>query len=172
MLKELIEEWVRWLPDTRLALFMTGNWEWPVAESLHFIGLSLLIGTIGLFDLRLMGFAKRISLASLHRLIPWGILGYTINILTGICFLTNAPGQYVYNPSFQFKIMFMSIAGVNVLFFYTAMFRKVRVLGPGDDAPLPARIVGGVSLICWLGVITCGRLLTFYRPPFHWCPWC
>ena len=67
----------------------------------------------------------------------------------------------------------MSVAGVNVLLFYTTMFRRVKTLGPGENAPMPARIIGGVSLVCWLSVIACGRLLTFYRPPaFHWCPWC
>jgi hypothetical protein len=158
---------------TTLADYMNGWWEWPIAESLHFIGLSLLIGTVGLFDLRLLGLAKQIPFSALHRLIPWGIGGYVINILTGICFLTAAADQYMYNPAFQLKILSMSIAGVNVLLFYTTTFKKVNLLGPGENAPLPARIIGGVSLTCWLGVIMFGRLLTFFRPPaFHWCPWC
>src|SRR5262245_29108465 len=173
MLDQTLREFVRWLSTSTLADFMDGALEWPIAESLHFIGLSMLMGTIGLFDLRLIGLAKKIPIAALHRLIPWGITGYVINILTGICFLTAEGNQYVYNPAFQLKILSMSIAGVNVMFFYTTMFGKVKLVGPGEDAPLPARIIGGVSLICWLCVIMFGRLLTFYRPPaFHWCPWC
>ena len=95
-----------------------------------------------------------------------------MNFLTGICFLTAETDQYIYNPSFQLKMLSMSVAGVNVLLFYTTMFRRVKTLGPGENAPMPARIIGGVSLVCWLSVITFGRLLTFFRPPFHWCPWC
>jgi hypothetical protein len=38
--------------------------------------------------------------------------------------------------------------------------------------PLRARIFGAVSLLCWLGVIACGRVITAYRPPWHWCFWC
>lgn len=173
MLDQTLRELAKWLSTTALAEFMTGQWEWPIAESLHFIGLSMLIGTIGVFDLRLMGLGKRISLSALHRLIPWGIGGFVLNMLTGICFLTNAPDQYMYNPAFHLKILSMSIAGVNVMLFYTTMFKKVKTLGPGENAPLAARIIGGVSLTCWLSVIACGRLLTFYRPPaFHWCFWC
>jgi hypothetical protein len=79
----------------------------------------------------------------------------------------------MYNPAFHLKVLSMMIAGINVAFFYTAMFRKLKDLGPGENAPLPARIVGGVSLACWLSVIACGRLLTFYRPTgYHWCFWC
>jgi len=172
MLDQTLRELAKWASTTTLAHFMNGAWQWPIAESLHFIGLSLLMGTVGLFDLRLMGLGKRIPFSALHRLIPWGIGGYVLNLLTGICFLTNAANQYMYNPSFQLKILSMSIAGVNVLLFYTTMFRKVATLGPGEQAPIAARIMGGVSLAAWLGVITFGRLLTFFRPPFHWCPWC
>ena len=55
MLDEALREFARWLSTTTLADYMNGAWEWPIAESLHFIGLSLLIGTIGVFDLRLDG---------------------------------------------------------------------------------------------------------------------
>lgn len=57
-----------------VASLMRTRWAWPICESLHFIGLSLLIGMIGAFDLRLLGVAKRIPIAALHRLVPWGIL--------------------------------------------------------------------------------------------------
>lgn len=172
MLKEFFDGLLMWLPHTPLAELMYTRWAWPIAESLHFIGLTLLIGAVGLFDLRLLGLARQISLPALHRVIPFGIAGFVINILTGICFFTAAPNQYLFNPSFQLKFLSIGIAGLNVMLFYTTMFRKVRDLGPGEHAPLAARIMGGTSLVCWMGVITFGRLLTFFRPPFHWCPWC
>ena len=139
-------------------------WAWPLCESIHFIGLSLLIGTVGLFDLRLLGFARRVPMAAFHRLIPIGIAGFLMNVATGFCFLSGTPDQYFLNGAFQFKVMFLAIAGINVAAFYLTMFRKVRALGPGDLAPLPARVIGGVSLAAWIGVMTCGRLLTFFRP--------
>jgi len=143
---------------------MTSRWGWPICESLHFVGLSLLIGTVGMFDMRLLGVAKRIPISALHRLIPWGIGGYFINIVTGSMFLVTAPDQYLYNSSFHLKILFMALAGLNVLMFYSTMFRKVIVLGPGADAPLGAKWIGGASLFLWTGIIIFGRLLTFYRP--------
>ena len=173
MLEKMLWELANWLKTTTLAEFMSGSWQWPMAESLHFIGLCMLMGTVGLFDLRLMGLGKRIPFYALHRIIPWGVAGFGINILTGICFLTAAADQYMHNPSFHLKVVCLSIAGVNVLLFYTTMFKKVKTLGPGEQAPMPARIMGGVSLAAWLGVILFGRLLTFFRPSgFYWCPWC
>ncbi len=163
-----------WLRSTHLHYIMNNvHWAWRTSESIHFIGLSLLIGTVGLFDLRMIGFVKRVPVAALHRLIPFGILGYCMNVMTGITFLAGASDQYIYNPAFQMKMLFMGTAGVNVAVFYLTMYRSVAAAGPGDEAPLAARIAGAVSLLCWVGVIFCGRFLTFYRPPaWRWCPWC
>lgn len=144
--------------------FMHTAWGWPLCESLHFWGLSLLVGTIATFDLRLLGMAKHVPIAALHRLVPWGILGYSVNVITGAMFLLTEPDQYIYNPAFHFKMLFMGLAGVNVLAFYSTVFRKLEVLGPGDDTPRSAKLIGGASLFLWIAVIVCGRLLTFYRP--------
>ena len=158
-----------WLDQTLFSVkflspFMHSRYGWPTCESIHFLGLSLLIGAIGTFDLRLLGFAPRIPIAALHRLVPWGIAGYGINIITGLMFLVTEPNQYIYNPSFHFKILFMGLAGINVLVFYVAVFGKVKLLEPGAATPRSAKIIGGASLLLWIGVIVCGRLLTFYRP--------
>ena len=156
---------------TGIHVLMTSAWGWPTVESLHFLGLSLLIGTVGLFDLRMLGVAKGIPMGSLHRLVPWGVGGYLTNVVTGFLFVTSAPDQYVYNPAFQTKLALMAVAGLNVLVFYRFTFADVKASGAGD-APLRAKVAAAVSLGCWLGVIVCGRLITYFRPPYHWCFWC
>lgn len=155
-----------------VAALMSTPWGWPAAESAHFIGLSLLIGTVGMFDLRMLGLGRGIPLRAMHRLIPWGVAGYGLNVATGLLFLVSAPDQYVHNPAFQVKLALMAIAGANVLAFYRFVFRQVSLVGPDVDPPLGARVAAAVSLACWVGVITCGRLITYYRPPYHWCFWC
>lgn len=150
---------------TAMGEFMRDSaWAWPVFESLHFTGMSLLIGTIGIFDLRLLGFARAVPVGALHRLIPLGIAGFLINITTGICFVCAFPDQYLFNAAFRWKVVFILIAGVNVLFFYTRVFRRLEAFSENLPPPLAARLVGGVSLAAWVGVMSAGRLITFFRP--------
>lgn len=150
---------------TPLGEFMrTSAWAWPIFESLHFIGMSMLIGTVGVFDLRLLGFARRVPVAALHRLIPIGVAGFVMNALTGCAFLSATPGQYLFNYAFYWKITFMAVAGVNVLIFYATTFRVLLDEPPDSRPSLGARVAGGVSLAAWVGVMVAGRLLTFYRP--------
>ena len=71
--------------DTVRAIMHT-KWAWPIAESLHFVGLTLLVGTVGLFDLRLLGVGRGIPIAAMHRLIRWGLAGFALNAITGSLF--------------------------------------------------------------------------------------
>src|SRR4029453_8768421 len=118
-----------------IATFMHSKWGWPAAESVHFLGLSLLIGWIGLFDLRLLGLGKRIPIAALHRLIPWGLAGYGINVVSGLAFLMTEPDQYIYNPAFQFKLLFMAVAGFNATAFYLVAYRRATPPAAGAEGP-------------------------------------
>jgi hypothetical protein len=144
---------------------MRTAWAWPIAESFHFLGLCLLIGCVGAFDLRLLGVMRRVPIATVHWLIPFGLLGFAINIVSGSLFLLTEPDQYIYNPSFHFKLLFLAIAGTNASLFYLTSFRRVFTdPSPRLDAPRHAKIIAAISLCAWIGVITAGRLLTFYRP--------
>ena len=149
---------------TRVGDFMATRWAWPAMESIHFVGLSLLVGTIVLFDLRLLGVARPIPISALHKLIPWGIAGYCVNAASGAMFLMSAPDQYIYNSAFHFKLLFMAIAGFNATAFYLVAAR--RTMGPDAEARVPraAKIIATISVLMWLGIIVCGRLITFYRP--------
>jgi hypothetical protein len=133
-------------------------------ESAHFIGLTLLFGSIAVWDLRLLGMAKRVPIAAFHRLVPFAVLGFAINLASGLMFLMTEPNQYIYNPAFHFKMLFIGLAGLNVLVFYLTVFRRASALDAGAAALHVGRLSGGLSLALWTGVIICGRLITFYRP--------
>ena len=143
---------------------MNSAWAWPVVESAHFIGLTLLFGSIAAWDLRLLGMAKRVPIAAFHRLVPIAMVGFAINAITGVMFLIGFPNQYVYNSAFHLKLLFLALAGVNVLLFYATTFRTLAARDTGADDPPSARVAGAVSLMCWIAVILCGRMITFFRP--------
>ena len=137
---------------------------WPVVESIHFIGLTLLFGSIAAWDLRLLGLARRVPIVAFHRLVPVAVAGFAINAITGFMFLTGFPDQYVYNRAFHLKLLFLAVAGLNVLLFYVTTFRRLEAGADPDRDPVSARVAGAVSLACWTAVIFWGRMITFYRP--------
>jgi len=165
----LIIEMNKWLMTTNLSHAIAGRqpWIWPLCETLHFIGLALLIGCIGVLDLRMLGVAKDMSIHSIHKFVPWGIAGFILNLITGITFYIGAPFQYVHNFAFQMKLLFIAIAGFNVMYFYLGgVLHKVEALGPGANPPLSAKIVSLVSIVMWFGVLYWGRMLPFVGNAF------
>jgi hypothetical protein len=156
------EAWLR--SFTGVAAFMQQQWSWPVAESVHFVGLTLLLGAIATWDLRLVGFMKQAPAAAFHKLIPVAVAGFTLNAVTGALFLMTFPDQYVYNAAFHVKLLCLLLAGLNVLVFYLTTFRRLSTQDAGEQAPVLGRISGALSVALWLSVIVCGRMITFLRP--------
>lgn len=164
---------VNWAIDTGIFDFAYSAWGWPIAEIVHFVGLCLLIGTVGVVDLRILGFMRGISLPALHKLVPFGVVGFIMNVLSGTVFVASSPDQYLYNPAFQIKMVVIWLAGLNMALFYLTTARKLRKLLPLQPAPKAARIFAGISLTSWLLVIAAGRVITAFRPPaWFWCGWC
>lgn len=158
---------IEWMYGSALSRFVTDHgWLWPINETLHFCGLTVLAGTVGLFDLRVLGFAKGIAPSTLHATLPWGIAGFVVIIITGVQFLFGAPEQYIYNNAFQLKVVFLVLLGGNAALFYWREFAGIKTLGPHDDAALSAKVVAAASLFFLAAVILCGRMITFFRPPY------
>ncbi len=149
-----------------IVAIMKSKYGWHACETLHFFGLSLLVGTIGVFDMRVLGIAKRIPIPSLQRLQIYGIAGFALNVITGFMFLIAFPNQYLYQWPFWIKLSAILLAGLNALFFDLIVMRKIEALKPGDNAPAMARFMCAASLVLWITVIFAGRFLAFYKPLF------
>ena len=63
-------------------------WLFPMAEILHFMGLSLLIGSLLVVDFRLLGFSRNFPVTAVYRFLPLALAGFSINLVTGIMFFS------------------------------------------------------------------------------------
>ena len=164
---------VVWAIDAGLYDLMYSAWGWPIAEIVHFTGLCLLIGAVGMFDLRMVGLVRGISLPALHKLVPFGVLGFVLSAGSGFLFVVTSPDQYLYNPAWQVQMALLALAGLNMVLFYLTTSRRLALLGPDDAPPAAARVFAAISLLSWIGVISAGRVITAFRPPsWFWCAWC
>jgi len=153
--------WLGWAANSGVP------WIWPACESLHFIGLALLMGCVGVYDLRMLGVAKGLQLGPLQKLMPFGILGFLINLITGLIFFAGDPYQYIHNWVFWSKMLFIALAGINVIVYYvTGLYRRVDPVGAGQDVPFAAKLVAATSLFLWVGVIFFGRMMPFLGNSF------
>ncbi|PYS40439.1 MAG: hypothetical protein DMG14_10610 [Acidobacteria bacterium] len=145
--------------------FVTGHtWVWPSCETLHFVGLSMLFTVVLLVDLRILGMAKKLSFAGLYQLLPLGMLGFGMNLVTGMFFFLGAPEQYTKNPVFYWKMVFVVLGAVNVLYFM--LLDEPWTVGAETDAPLTAKLVAASAIVVWVGVLFFGHMLPFLGNAF------
>jgi hypothetical protein len=165
-MEQFLRTWLEW--PMVAAFIQKYTWAWPLGETFHFFGIILLIGGVGMFDLRLLGLARQMPVKAVSRLLPWGVTGFLICLVTGLMFVTGvranvpmSPYDVIRtNPWLQLKLAFIGLAGLNLLVFYvTGTNRAVETLGPGQNAPVSAKVLAAASLFFWLGVIYFGRLI-------------
>ena len=151
-----------WLEATRIskALFHI-TWLWPMCESLHFIGLCMLIGGAGLLDLRLLGLFRGLPLRQVKAFMPWAIGGFVINAVTGTLFLIMQPHLYLGSGVWWSKVAFLALAGLNAGYFETRLAAPALAMSPDADTPRALKIVGALSLFSWFAVLYCGRMLPY-----------
>ena len=139
------------------------SWVWPTSETLHFIGLSLLIGVVLTLDLRILGIGKSLSFAALYQLLPLGMLGFTLNLVTGMVFFVATPHQYT-GFLFFLKMALVVFGAFNVLYF--TLSDEPWTIDEGRDAPLRTKIIAVSALALWIAVLFCGHMLPFLGNSF------
>jgi hypothetical protein len=113
-----------------------------------------------------MGFFRRVSVAAARDLMPFALVGFAINAITGLVFLTGLPAQYAHNRIWWYKVGFIALAGLNALVYETRLADKALTIEPGADTPASIKAIGLVSLVSWLAVLYCGRMLPFLGDAF------
>lgn len=131
----------------------------PVIETAHVVGLGISAGLILIADLRLIGAILTSERTSevMRQLRAWMLGGFTLMFSSGALLFWAEAAKCYKSPAFRLKMLFLLLAGLNALVFETT---KGKLIGAWDGGALPparARIAGWMSLVCWAGVIICGR---------------
>lgn len=152
-----------WLDTTALSHAMRSNlWLYPIVEIFHIIGIVMLVGSVAMFDLRLLGFSENLSVKALGRhLLRWSVAGLLLVVPAGLLMFSAHPQEFADNPVFVLKLSLIGITGINAAFFHTGVYRSVTGWDIGVGAPPMAKVHAVLSLGLWIAVISCGRLLAY-----------
>jgi hypothetical protein len=153
-----------WLEDGWFAEAVRGTaYLYPMLESVHIIGIALLIGPAAAFDLRLLGVGRRalrVTTAARH-LLPLSRFGFVIAAVTGVAMFVPGASLIADRGSAPWKLGLILLAGVNILIFHQRTYRGVADWDLSRPTPVAARLAAVVSLISWSGVTVAGRLLAY-----------
>jgi hypothetical protein len=148
-----------WLEGLPLAAHIGETWWFPLLESLHVVGVTLVFGSLLMVDLRLLGLAARTYAASRisKELVPWTWAAFVLSLITGIGLFMTRAGHYAENIAFQLKMLALLFAGINMAVFHFGVLRRVANWDNSVATPVGAKLAGGLSLIFWASVMLAGR---------------
>ena len=149
-----------WLASTPVALAMRSSaWLYPIVEIIHIVGFAVLVGGVALFDLRVLGFARAIPIQPLGRhLLSWSSASLALVVPAGVLLFAANAQELIGNPVFLLKLALIGVAGVNALLFHAGAYRRA---GSWTAIPASARLHAALSLVLWVAVVSCGRLLAY-----------
>ncbi|MFN3350685.1 DUF6644 family protein [Pseudorhodoplanes sp.] len=133
------------------------------ANVAHILGLMVFFAAVAVMDLRLAGFFQASwpgSLLRRARLVA--ILGFIALAGSGAILFVAEASHVVLNEAFQFKLLLILLALLNIAWFEYAVAPKVHDLQPHTPLPARARLIGITSILLWLAVAACGRLIAYF----------
>jgi len=137
-------------------------WLYPAVEIVHIVGFVLLVGSVVMFDLRVLGLSRQVSVKALARhLLPWSVAALLLIVPSGLAMFSAHANDFLGNRAFQVKMALLLAAGINAAIFHTGPFQSVVAWDTGATAPLGARVSVALSMAIWIAIIACGRLLAY-----------
>jgi len=163
----------KWLEATAPAQAISQSaWMFPAAETIHVIAIALVVGSIAVLDLRLLGLSwtRRPITEVAGEVLPWTWSSFAVAAVAGTAMFISGASKYIVDLPFQLKFVVMFLAGINMLVFHRFTYQGVAHWDRNASPPRAAKIAAALSLIFWIGVVTCGRLVSFsienqFAPP-------
>jgi len=155
---------LQWMHDSRLGVITREyHYVFTICLVVHFIGLSLLMGGMLIVDLRLLGFPRQLPIAAAMKFLPIAIIGFLINLGTGVTMVSFDPVDYWLNPAFRIKMALLLLGGLNALWFTLVEQRQVLSQPSDQRTTIAVRTSAALSLFLWFAVIYWGRMIVAFQ---------
>ena len=144
------------------ALIRHSPWAYPALEITHIAGFVVLVGSVLVFDLRVLGLGQNIGVRELARLtLPFSISALLLVIPSGLLLFLSDATAILTNPAFQMKLGLLGLAGLNAAAFHLGPYQSVSEWDRLAPAPWGGRLGAAASLLLWLSVIAAGRFIAY-----------
>jgi hypothetical protein len=153
---------LEWLQGTPVGVMVAESlWGYPTFETMHTLGMAMLIGSLGLINLRILGYKPELPLIGVRQLLPLAWLGFTLNAISGALLFTSDAVYFFESYTFRIKMVLIVLGGINAALLGQKVFREVAAGAPPVVPTAGVKWLAGTSLVFWLAAVCCGRLIAY-----------
>ncbi len=152
-----------WLEHRPFAVAIAeSTWAFPIAETVHVLAVTVVIGSVAMMDLRLLGIRSKDREASdvIASALPWAWSAFAVALVAGSLMFSSKAVSYYNNIPFRIKVACLALAAVNMLVFHLFTARGMAQWDRGTP-PRAARLAAGISLTLWVIIVATGRWIGF-----------
>ncbi|TMJ77092.1 MAG: hypothetical protein E6G91_03140 [Alphaproteobacteria bacterium] len=138
-------------------------WAYPAANVGHIVALTLFAGSVAIMDARLLGaFAAAPPADVVRPARRAAMLGLLLMAVTGSVLFTAEASHVAMNPVFQIKAALIALGLLNALFAGRALDAVLADTPARVPLPTRVRLSALLSLMIWISVAACGRLIAYF----------
>lgn len=138
-------------------------WAYPLANVGHILALFLFAGAISVMDLTLLGVLGGAKAAGIVVQSRRAAIGFLLLMLaTGSVLFAAEASHVAMNPVFQVKVGLIAFGLLNALSSGPPLRRALAKTPALAPFPPRLRVAAAVSLLTWLSVAACGRLIAYF----------
>jgi hypothetical protein len=152
-----------WLEHRPFAIAIAeSTWLFPIAETIHVLALTVVVGSVAMMDLRLLGFGARNRSVSevIASSLPWAWTAFAVAFIAGSMMFSSKATTYYLNLPFRIKMLCLALAAMNMLVFHFFTARGMAAWDRGTP-PSAARVAAACSLALWIIIVATGRWIGF-----------
>lgn len=143
-----------WYEEGPIGVFIRESlWGYPIVLSSHAVGMATVLGVILVLNMRVLGFAKELSIPAFNKLFIVGWVGFAINLISGLILFAGTATSYFFQGAFQLKIGAIVLGGI----FMKLVMNSVRE----NKSLFTQKMLASSCILFWtVGVVT-GRLMAY-----------
>jgi hypothetical protein len=138
-------------------------WAYPIANVGHILALTLFAACVVIMDLRILGAFSATAPAAI--VVParrMAMLGLGLMAITGFLLFAPEASRVGMNRVFQIKAALIGLGILNALLVAGPALSNIVNVPAHASLPAPARMAALMSMLIWLSVAACGRLIAYF----------
>jgi hypothetical protein len=152
---------LEWLQGSWVGVLVAESlWGYPLLETIHSIGMAMLIGALGLINLRVLGYKPELPLLDVRQLLPLAWLGFTLNAISGSLLFTSDAVYFFESYTFRIKMVLIVLGGLNAALLGQRVFRDAAAVS-ATPPTAGTKWIAVTSLVFWFGAVCAGRLIAY-----------
>jgi hypothetical protein len=168
-----VHQFALWLASTPPSVFIQEHnaWAVPAIQSVHIVGLALVMGSVLMIDLRILGLAwtDQTLGQTIRRFGPWLTGSLWLLRATGLLMVVGEPVRELVTFSFWLKMALVAVGTVVAVAFQRAV-RREEQRWEGASRGGSIKMLAVVTFLVWVGVIFLGRLIAYDHVWGSWSP--